>query len=425
MRLPLSLSAYRMATRMATPLVGTLLSLRLNKGKEDPLRLDERRGIPGLERPPGPLVWLHGASVGESLSLLPLVERLTRSGRHALVTSGTVTSAHLLARRLPPGAIHQFAPLDTPGFTRRFFKHWRPDLGLIAESELWPNMIVEAARAGVPMVMVNARMSRRSFDRWAYAPAFIRALLGRIDLSLAQTGADAERLLGLGARAAPVIGNLKFDAPAPPADRQELAALVGLTSGRQIWIAASTHDGEERIAAEAHRRLADVFPDALTLIAPRHPSRGEAILAELQGLGFTCALRSRGERPGRDTGIYICDTMGELGLFYRLAGIVLVGKSLTSAGGQNPIEPAKLASAILHGPHVGNFADVYAMLDHAGGAVTTNDAEELAETLKTLFSDTGRLRAMARAAASAVERQGGAVDRVMDALAPHLAGARP
>ena len=262
MILPLSLGGYRLATRLATPLAGPLLSLRLNRGKEDALRLEERRGEAGQSRPGGPLVWLHGASVGEALSLLPLVERLTQGGRGALVTTGTVTSARLLERRLPAGAFHQFAPLDAPGFMRRFFAHWRPELGLIAESELWPNMIVEANRAEVPLVMVNARMSARSFERWGYAPAFIRALLSRIDLSLAQTPGDAERLAALGARAVQVMGNMKFDAAAPPADRQELATLAGLTSGRQIWIAASTHEGEERIAAEAHRKLEAVFPDA-------------------------------------------------------------------------------------------------------------------------------------------------------------------
>ncbi len=420
MSLPISLGAYRVVTRLASPLAGPLLSLRLNNGKEDPLRVDERRAIPGLERPEGPLVWLHGASVGESLSLLPLVERLTQSGLGALVTTGTVTSAQLLARRLPAGAFHQFAPLDAPSFARRFFTHWRPDLGLIAESELWPNMIVEATRARTPLTMVNARLSPRSFQRWSHARGFIGALLGRIELCLAQSEGDAERLSQLGAGAVRAIGNLKYDAPAPPADRQELAALSGLTSGRQIWIAASTHEGEERIAAEAHRRIARTFPDALTLIAPRHPARGEEILAELQAMGLNCALRSRGQTPGPETAIYICDTMGELGLFYRLAGVVFVGKSLASHGGQNPIEPAKLASAILHGPHVGNFADVYQLLDAGGGAALAHDADELAERLAELFADPARLRSMARAAAKVVEKEAGAVERTMAALQPRL-----
>jgi len=425
MRLPLSLSAYRLVTWLGSPLTGALLSLRLNKAKEDPMRIDERRGFASLPRPAGRLVWLHGASVGEALSLMPLVERLTGRDRFALVTTGTVTSARLLAQRLPPHALHQFAPLDAPGFMRRFFAHWRPDLALIAESEIWPNMIIEARRAGAPLAMVNARMSARSYARWRRAPAFIAALLGEVDLCLAQSAADAERLAGLGARKVEVVGNLKYDATPPPADQKALAELAGLASGRQIWVAASTHAGEEAIAAEAHRRVAAVFPDVLTLIAPRHPHRGEAIADELRRLGFACALRSRGERPERGVEIYICDTLGELGLFYRLAGVVLAGKSFVADGGQNPIEPAKLGCAILHGPRVANFVDAYALLDEAGGAATVRDAGELAAALLALFADPGRLRAMARAAAKAVEAQGGAADRILRAVAPLLPADEP
>jgi 3-deoxy-D-manno-octulosonic-acid transferase len=417
------LLAYRLATGAAAPLAGALLSLRLNRGKEDPDRLDERRGWPSLARPEGPLVWLHGASVGETVSLLPMVERLTQGGLNALVTSGTVTSARLMAQRLPPRALHQFAPLDAPAFARRFFTHWRPDLGLIAESEIWPNMLMEAN--ATPLAMVNARMSERSFRRWARAPGLARALIGRFDLVLAQSAADAERLRGLGARAARAIGNMKFDAPPPPADPRELAELSGLVAGRRLWIAASTHAGEERAAAEAHRALSARFPDLLTLIAPRHPERGPRIVEELGELGLSCRLRSQGGRPERDCAVYVCDTIGELGLFYRLAGIVFLGKSLAGRGGQNPIEPAKLASAILHGPDVGNFADVYAALDAGGGALATPDAEALAGALAALFSDPARLRAMARRAAETVEAEGGAVERALAALAPYLAGLAP
>ena len=425
MTAPLSLALYRAATLAATPFAGALLSLRLNRGKEDPDRVDERRGLPGLARPEGPLVWLHGASVGETLSLLPLIERLTQGGLNALVTSGTLTSARLMASRLPPRALHQFVPLDAPAFFRRFFAHWRPDLGLIAESEIWPNMIVEAVRAEAPLAMVNARMSERSFRRWERSPDLARALIGRFDVALAQSAADAERFLRLGARAAPVIGNMKYDAPPPPADHRELAELSGLVAGRRLWVAASTHAGEERAAAEAHLKLRAAYPDRLTLIAPRHPERGEEIAQELAELGLACRLRSRGERPERDCAVYICDTIGELGLFYRLAGIVFVGKSLFSGGGQNPIEPAKLASAILHGPQVGNFADVYAPLDAEGGAMTARDADELAQALAALFSDAGRLRAMARVAAEVVERRGGAVERALAALSAHLSALAP
>ncbi len=420
MTTPLSLTAYRIVTALVTPFAGPFLSLRLRRGKEDPLRVAERRGRPGATRPVGKLVWLHGASVGEAVSLLPFVERITRTGAAALVTTGTVTSAALLAQRLPPGALHQYAPLDSPFFLHRFLAHWRPDAALVAESELWPNMIFESKRAGLPLAMINGRMSQRSFNRWRKAPGFIAALLGRFDLCLARSDDDGQRLMSLGAPSVLVAGDIKFDAPALPADRRELAELSGLTSGRQIWIAASTHEGEELIAAEAHKRLARVFPDALTLIAPRHPERGEAILRQLETEGLVCALRSRGERPGSGASVYICDTIGELGLFYRLAGVVFVGKSFSGGGGQNPIEPARLASAILHGPKVANFSEVYAALDQAGGALEIADPAHLGDALVGLFANAARLRAMARAAADAVERQAGAVDRSMKALAPLL-----
>jgi 3-deoxy-D-manno-octulosonic-acid transferase len=355
--------------------------------------------------------------------LLPLVERLTQGGLHALVTSGTLTSARLMARRLPSRSLHQFAPLDAPLFYRRFFEHWRPDLGLVAESEIWPNMIVEAGN--VPLVMVNARMSDRSFRRWLRLPGLARELLNRFDLVLAQSSADSQRFLRLGARDAPVVGNMKFDAPAPPADPRELAELAGLVAGRRLWIAASTHRGEERIAAEAHVALSRQFPDLLTLVAPRHPERGPEIAEQLSDLGLSCRLRSRGDRPERDCAVYICDTIGELGLFYRLAGIVFLGKSLGGGGGQNPIEPAKLASAILHGPSVANFEDVYAPLDAEGGALVTRDAPELADALAKLFTDAKKLRKMARAASEVVERRGGAVERTLAALCTRLAALEP
>ncbi len=423
MTAPLSLHAYRLATTLAMPLVGVYLSFRVRRGKEDPTRLGERRGRAGLSRPAGRLVWLHGASVGEAISLLPFVERITRSGMNALVTTGTVTSAALLAQRLPAGALHQYAPIDNPVYLRRFLAHWRPGAALFAESELWPNTIMELKRAGLPLAMINGRISERSFNRWRRAPRVIGSLLSNFDLCLARGEEDRERFVALGAPRVLVAGDVKFDAPALPADRRELAELSGLTSGRQIWVAASTHEGEELIAAEAQKRLRQVFPDALALIAPRHPERGEAILRQLEGLGMACALRSRGDRPGRETAVYLIDTIGELGLFYRLAGVVFLGKSFAGAGGQNPIEPARLACAILHGPLVGNFSDAYAALDEAGGALEIAYPEDLGDALVALFANAARLRAIARSAGETVERRAGAVNRSMAALAPLLAAA--
>jgi 3-deoxy-D-manno-octulosonic-acid transferase len=420
-RLPLILSLYRGGVTLLEPVALGLLAWRWRKGKEDGARIGERRGLASRPRPCDRLAWLHGASVGETLALLPLVERLTRRGVKVLVTSGTRTSADLLARRLPPGSLHQFFPLDVPRYLRRFLDHWRPDLVLFAESELWPNALIEVRGRGIPLVMVNGRMSERSFRRWARMPDTARALLGRFSLCIAQSPRDAERLARLGAAPVAVAGNLKFDAPPPPADAHALARLTGLIAGRPVWIAASTHPGEEEAVAAVHRALAARFPDLLTIVAPRHPERGPAVAASIEATSLRAASRSAGALPERDTQVYVADTLGELGLFYRLAPLVFMGGSLVPHGGQNPIEPAKLGAAILHGPHVHNFADVYAALDQAGGALPVADAEGLAAALADLLVDAGLVRAMAQAATDAVERLTGALERTLRSIEPYLA----
>ena len=418
--IPATLALYRAATTVAQPFTGTLLGHRAKRGKEDLARASERKGFAGVPRPPGHLVWLHGASVGETMSLLPIVSRLCDKSLNVLVTSVTMTSADLLARRLPPGALHQYAPLDTPLFMRRFLDHWRPDLALFAESELWPNAIIESARRDVPLVLVNARMSERSLARWRRLPRTIAALTGCFDLCLAQSELDAERYRFLGAHAVTTAGNLKYDVPAPPADQVALASLRGMTAGRPMLLAASTHAGEETILAEAHRTLAARFPGLLTIIAPRHPERGSEIAAAVQAAGLRPALRSRRLGPDSACVIYVADTIGELGLFYRLTPIVFMGKSLVPHGGQNPIEPAKLGAAILHGPHVHNFAGVYEALDAAGGARQISDGRALAAAFAEMIVNPKGLRDMARAASHAVERLTGAVDRTMRAIEPYL-----
>ena len=425
--LPLSLKAYRVATGLLGPFTGLLLRERARRGKEEKTRLGERRGEATHTRPTGRLAWLHGASVGESLSILPIAERLTQRGLSVLITSGTVTSARLIERRLPPGALHQFVPLDVPRYVRRFLDHWRPDLALVAESELWPNILIEVDQRGIPLMLVNARMSERSFRRWSRLSGMIGALLGRIDLCLAQSPADADRLARLGAPRVGVVGNLKFDSPAPPADPLRVSTLRGLISGRPVWLAASTHPGEEEQIVAVHKALGPYFPGLLTIIAPRHPQRGEDIAFIASDSGLKTALRSRGLEPDGATDVYVADTIGELGLFYRLAPVVFMGGSLVPHGGQNPIEPGKLGAAILHGPHVHNFTDVYAALDRDGGSMAVQDAQGLANTVGALLSDVARLRAMARAAGETVEGLGGAVDRTMQAIEPflmhmHLAG---
>ena len=419
-RLPLALRVYRLASRAATPLVPRLLAKRLARGKEHPTRIGERRGEPSLRRPDGPLIWVHGASVGEMLAVVPLIERICARDFTVLVTSGTVTSAALAGQRLPDGAMHQFVPVDVPPFAARFLDHWRPDLALFVESDLWPNLILGCSARKIPMILVNGRISERSFRRWRIVSGASAALLGRFDLCLAQSAADAARYRSLGAPRIATTGNLKLDVPAPPADQAKLDRFCALTRGRPIIVAASTHPGEDEMLVAAHRSLVGHFPQLLTVIVPRHPDRGSSISGLITASGLKPALRSRDEPPSATTDIYVADTLGELGLFYRLSPIVFMGGSLIRHGGQNPIEAIKLGAAIVHGPNVFNFADVYAALDESGGARQADTQEALVKQLGLLLAEPTVRDKMHRAGAGVVEELGGALDRTMTALEPYL-----
>src|SRR6202047_1388313 len=361
--LPMTLRFYRRLSSAVVPLAPALINRRLKLGKEDPARSGERCGMRQDARPSGPLVWVHGASVGEVLAAAALIEKLRALNIRILVTSGTVTSAAIVAKRFPADIIHQYVPYDSPRYVARFLDHWRPSLALFIESDLWPNLILSSAARRLPMVLINGRMSHRSFPRWRRVSGTISALLGQFEVCLAQSRVDADRFTALGSRNVVVTGNLKLDVPAPPADFTKLERLMSVTRGRPIVVAASTHPGEEEILIETHKTLAGFFPGLLTVIVPRHADRGAAIARTIEASGLHASLRSREELPTAATDIYLADTMGELGLFYRLAPIVFMGGSLVEHGGQNPIEAIKTGAAIVPGPLAFNFTDVYEALD--------------------------------------------------------------
>jgi 3-deoxy-D-manno-octulosonic-acid transferase len=406
-RIPLLIRLYRLLWLIGRPLVPLLFWRRLRRGKEVRARLRERRGYAQTNRPPGPLVWLHAASVGELTSVFGLIERIVAQQISVLVTSGTVTSATLAAQRLPRGVIHQFVPLDASSYIRRFLQHWQPDLALLVESDLWPNLIVETSARGVPLILVNGRLSESSFRRWRRFPGTIAALLDRFDVCLAPP-----RVL--------ISGNLKFDVPAPPVSVDKLNQLRSAIGNRPILGATSTHPGEEAVVIAAHRMLRMRIPNLLTAIAPRHPERGPGI-AQIAAAGrLKSVLRSRGQMPDASTEIYIADTIGELGLMYRLAPIVFIGGSLVRHGGQNPIEAAKLGAAILHGPNVSNFAEIYRALDAVNGAALIGDPETLADRTYMWLRDQHARAAAAEAAHNTVMALGGALDRTVQALDPYF-----
>lgn len=413
------LGLYRALSTLGGPLIRVYLSQRLRSGKEDSDRFGERLGIADRPRPDGPLVWLHAASVGESLSLLPLIDAIRdrHPGHGVLVTTGTVTSATLMRERLPDGVLHQFIPVDRVSYVRRFLDHWRPNLALWAESEFWPNLLMETARRGVPMVLINGRVSDRSFRTWQRFPGFIRTLLGAFDVCLGQTDEDASRLLALGARAAVCHGNLKYAAPPLPASARDLQTLAEQIGDRPLWLAASTHPGEEELAGRVHRTLATTHPRLLTIVVPRHPARGGGVTVALAADGLRIARRAAGDPVTAETDVYIADTLGEMGLFYRLSPIVFIGKTLTAHGGQNPIEPAKLNCTLVHGPHMENFPLVTRHLREHSAAVEVADEAALADAVGMLLDDPAKRARMAEAAQTVAALEADSVSRVMDALA--------
>lgn len=398
--------AWSVAATMAAPLLRIMVRRRLARGKEWHGRTQERFGIDPTPRPAGKLIWLHAASVGETVSILPVIAALP-GNCHVLLTTGTVTSAELLARRLPEmglggRVIHRFVPLDVPAWVARFLDHWCPDVAGFVESELWPNLLEGCRGRKIPAMLINARMSKRSFANWSRIPGFARHVLSGFALIQAQTETYAQRLQRLGGVRVTAPGDLKFAAPELPTDPAELGRLRALLGEREKWLAASTHPGEDEEVFAAHRILAAAHPQLLTILVPRHPERGERI-ARLAG-DIEVSRREAGEAPP-EAGVWIADTLGELGLFFRLARIVFVGRSLVlPGGGQNPLEPARLGCVVAVGPHTGNFDSATEVLQAAGALTRVQDAASLAAWVEFMLGNPELLAAGGAAAAAASGR---------------------
>lgn len=400
LRETVGLKIYRALSGAAEPAANLVLKRRLTAGKEDPDRISERRGETTRNRPDGELFWIHGASVGESLSVIPLVRRLIelRPNLKVIVTTGTVTSAKLMAERLPDGAFHQYVPLDHPDFVQAFLDHWRPDAAIFVESEFWPNLIL-TARQQVPfMAIVNGRISPNSFDGWKRQSNSIKYILSSFNVIIAQDYQNAERLMTLSGRPVEMFGNLKNAAAPLPVNEENLAELKRKVGERAVWLAASTHPGEEEVVLAAHKILKTQFDDILTIIAPRHPARGGEVGELVREQGLSLTQRSTNDTITPDTDVYIADTLGELGLFYRLSSIAFVGGGITPKGGHNPLEPARLGAAILHGPHIFNFMETYRDMRKAGGTALVRNDRELAAAVRRLLSDDKTRKTIADAA---------------------------
>ncbi|KAB2955777.1 MAG: 3-deoxy-D-manno-octulosonic acid transferase [Rhizobiaceae bacterium] len=414
------LTTYRWVGAAAYPLIGGYVAWRASKGKEDRARRRERYGIADRERPAGPLVWIHAASVGETNAVSPLINRVLGFGINVVVTTGTVTSAEVCEKRFGERVIHQYVPLDLKPAVSNFLEHWQPDLAIIAESELWPMTILELGARRVPQVLVNGRLSDRSFRAWKRRAYLAEALFENLAHVIAQSDVDGERFSALGARPVTVSGNLKVDTDPPPVDERTFSRIRAEIGRRPTWAAVSTHDGEEQVAADIHRRLKSRHPDLLTIIVPRHPERCDVLAAQFAEAGFDVVRRSTGERIRPGTDIFLGDTIGEMGLYLRLTEIAFVGRSLTAEGGQNPLEPAMLRTAVLAGVNVQNFRESYQRLIDAGGAKLVKDADMLAGAVNYLLNNPAVRARMIGAGAAAVEEMRGALAKTLRVLEPFL-----
>ena len=421
------LNLYRTATKLVGRAVfGRMLIQRVEAGREDAGRLGERRGEASAPRPDGPLIWLHAASVGESLVALSLAEGLIeRDGtRQVLITSGTATSAQVIARRAGANLRHQYAPADAPVWARRFLAHWRPDLAVFTESELWPNLILETKASGVPLALANARMNEKSLTGWRRWPHSAKALLSAFDWIGAADGATADGLEYLLDAPVARTGNVKLEAGLPDPDPASLAAARTVLGARPVFTAASTHAGEDGIVIEAHARLLKDRPDALMILAPRHPERAGEVAALADRAGLSHVRRSTGQTPQAETQLWIADTLGEMPLWYALSPVTVVcGSFLEAIGGHNPIEATRAGSAVATGPYAASFADVYAAYDAAGARAVARTPDELAEAVAAVWAGSGVSLAVGLRALEALP--GGARAATLDALEALLEGRSP
>lgn len=416
---------YKALTAIAAVPLTSLLKKRVRRGKESATRYTEKMGQPSRSRPKGKLLWLHAASVGEVQSALILIDKIRAAYPtiEILITTGTRTSASYLENRLPDRCVHQFYPLDHPVWVSRFLDHWQPDIALWMESELWPNMVLAMKQRGIPAALLNARMSSRSFARWRWLSGSIRKILGGFDMVVAQNNAAQDYYKKLGAQRVMMGGNLKYSAVPLFCDESEYEKMLIAAHGRPLWLYASTHEGEEALACDVHGMLKNTLPSLLTVIVPRHPERGEAIERLCKAQNLNAIRRGDGKRlPDEDTDIYIADTLGELGLFYRLSPLSMVGRSFSKdgGGGHNPIEPAQLGSAVLSGVNVQHFQDVYDEMWEDGAAMPLGAPEALFPALQTLLTDPAALERLRKGGRSFAQRQRGIVDGYMTHLMPLL-----
>jgi len=414
------LKLYAGLTRLFHSVTPGLLQSRARKGKEDPVRWRERLGETATPRPQGPVVWFHGVSVGESLSALPVIERLRddRPDIGILITTATTTSAEILAKRMPAGVVHQFAPIDTPQAAQAFLDHWRPGLAVFIESDIWPNLLAGLTQRGVPYALLSARITEKTYNGWQAWRGAMRQVLSGYSLVMAQDRDSEQRLMAMGVVTAP-LANLKTVGAALNVDETALTALDALIGERRVLLAASTHYGEDALIAHA---LEPYIRDGdLLILVPRHPLKAQDIRVDIEALGLHVARRSLKEPVTTGTQVYLADTLGELGLFFSLADLIVMGGSFQSGvGGHNPLEPARLGKSVITGPDIFNWQGVFDQLIEAGGAFKVDSASDLSFLVGELRFKPEAIAAADRTALAVSQGEAGTLDRVWSALSPLL-----
>ncbi len=413
-----SISFYRAATIVCYPFIYLYLKRRLKQGKEDAARFNERLGKSVMMRPEGKLVWMHGASVGECLSMLPLIKKIIAENKntYVMVTSGTVTSAKLLTQKLPERSFHQYIPIDCPKCVAPFVKYWHPDVAFWFESEFWPNILTEIKKNNIPLILLNGRISDKSFNSWKKHKSFIRPIQELFTLSFGQTEENARRLKELGAPKVDCVGNLKFSASDPVVDEQELACLQEKIGDRPTFIMASTHENEEEKGGKIYKELVKKYPSLLMISIPRHPNRGADIAKTLFGLGLTVAQRSKGEEITPDTQVYLMDTLGETGMAYKLSKLIFVGGSLIAFGGQNILEPMREGACVFVGPHAFNFKEIVQQATEQNAVVLVSDEEDFKNKLDFYLSKPEKISPIGEKGKKFSLSQMGVLDRLYDKI---------
>ena len=414
------LKLYAGLARLFHGVAPGLLQSRVRKGKEDAARWRERLGQSQASAPRAPVVWFHGVSVGESLSALPVIERLRveRPDLQVVITTATTTSAEILARRLPAGVVHQFAPIDTPQAATAFLDHWRPGLAVFIESDIWPNLLAALGARHVPYALLSARITEKTYRGWQAWSGAMRQVLSGYSLVMAQDRDSEQRLVAMGVATAPAA-NLKTVGAPLNVDETALAALDALIGDRRVLLAASTHYGEDALIA--HALEAYIRDGDLLILVPRHPLKAGDIRIDIESLGLHVAQRSLNEPLTAATQVYMADTLGELGLFFSLADLVIMGGSFQSGvGGHNPLEPARLGKSVITGPDTFNWQGIFADLVDAGGAFRIDSASDLGFLVGELRQKPEAVRVADQKALGVSRREEGTLDRVWTALQPLL-----